>query len=649
MILTNCNCPIKIECECGTLSFDYYNAAAVSVLEVGELVSSESGCILDGYVIDWYVDDVLTLTTGVGDDPDIQAIHPFIGDAAIPVIGGSYVPVIRYLVIDGDRVFTSPKPCQKWCDVDLDLPVSIEVARLNCGSSNITGSYQYQIKYISTDPDSLPSRIVAVDLPDDLSTLYFAINFYGYDISDKVELYFNGVTLLTAWIIGSDSSNQFDSLPFGRKNTSYHRFVVELPEYDIGDFLTIVITPAVIAGIPQTNWLMQYKCLDNSKSFDCGFLEYTDIREYDIDNWTFTLDEINCRREFRINMINAIPNWRDAASSTYWFSLYGGMNNTSFQSNVGYSYSNAIGGADLRHTKTVVNQTYYISGYSTRYETYGSINLEKDSSGDYVWTFADSRDWQDAKDNYDYSKTTSWWTNRETSDTSDPKYYRWWYWYWRSRPANCGDTEFSLKYLYFHHLSTITFDSGGGVYTLTIEPYQVTNEYSDELCNSLVSTINNLITLADATINADGFDEDTLCNEHMMFGYGIGYTGVTPNIVTGNFAGYASLSYGETAPCLPLNDMCTTYAGGAIAWYYFAWAFRVEITLEKDPVTGDFPRDSGGEYEDDPLDNFEAYWALDANYCLLTSIVGCTKILTVEEGIVTFSLSYEDLVTLLYS
>ena len=75
MILTNCLCPVEVECNCGTLSFDYYNSEATSVLEVGELVASGE-CELDGYVIDWYVDSELVLTTGVGDDPDIQAYHP---------------------------------------------------------------------------------------------------------------------------------------------------------------------------------------------------------------------------------------------------------------------------------------------------------------------------------------------------------------------------------------------------------------------------------------------------------------------------------------------------------------------------------------------------------------------------------------------
>ena len=71
MILTNCLCPVEVECNCGTLSFDYYNSEATSVLEVGELVASGE-CELDGYVIDWYVDSTAytnpaSIGTKVGD------------------------------------------------------------------------------------------------------------------------------------------------------------------------------------------------------------------------------------------------------------------------------------------------------------------------------------------------------------------------------------------------------------------------------------------------------------------------------------------------------------------------------------------------------------------------------------------------------
>jgi hypothetical protein len=638
MILTNCNCAEKIDCGCGTFSFDYYNDQAISVLEVGNLVSDE-GCELEGYIIDWYLNGELALTTGVGSDPDIQAFHPFTGDAAIPVVGGTYVPVLRYFILDGEKIFTTPKYCQKWCEVEINLPASILVERLSCGSINVGGTYQYLINYISTDPDSLPSRRVAVDLPEDLSTKYFAIQFTGYDISDKVELYLNGNTLLTAWIVGNDCISNFQSLPYARKTSIAHKFVVELPAYQVGDYLTIVVTPAVIAHIPETNWRLYYKCLDNTKGFDCSFLVNPDLRAYDIQNWSFEMNPATCQREFRINLLRPFVNYRNSASEDYWFYLYGGITEGTYNGSVGYSTTNAVGGTNLLHRKTGVYQNYYISNYSIRAETYGLVNLTK-SGNVFTFTFADSQDWQAVKDNYDYSLTTAWWTNREPSDVTDIKYYRWWFWRWKARPANCGDTTFPDRQLFFHHTSTVIFDNSGGVYTLTITAATVTNQFSTDICSTAVTTINSFINSANSMIATLDYSEDTLCFEYKPFGYGYGFTGETPDIRVSSYTGYSVNAYGDVVPC-QIDGICK--AGSNSVWRFYPWFFGVIIDLAKDPATGDFPRDSLGNYIDEPCENFSAYWTLDENGCLVTSPSGWTLILKVEDGVITYELPYENL------
>ena len=63
MILTNCNKVELINCGCVPF-FSYYVAQTYSMLEVGELISNT--CTFSEYVIDWYVNGVLKLTTGKG-------------------------------------------------------------------------------------------------------------------------------------------------------------------------------------------------------------------------------------------------------------------------------------------------------------------------------------------------------------------------------------------------------------------------------------------------------------------------------------------------------------------------------------------------------------------------------------------------------
>ncbi|OQB81378.1 MAG: hypothetical protein BWX87_00643 [Bacteroidetes bacterium ADurb.Bin123] len=631
MILTNCLCPIKVECDCGRLEFDYYNAEAVSVLEIGNLINLKVGelggeCELDGYVIDWYIDGEKALVTGVGDDPDIQAFHPFVGEAAIPVIGGTYTPVVRYIIWEGKKIFPTPKNCQYWCKLEIDLPL-IEVARLNCSSTNISGSYQYRLTYSSTDPQSLPGRMIAWDLPSDLSIKYFAIQFTGYDIADQIDVYFRNDQLLTSWIIGRDAGFEFNSMPYEDSTIFEKKFVIELPEYEEGDFLKIVISPAVIAKIPQTNWRVDFKCLNDSKGFDCDFIPDF-LREIDLSSWSFIFSEENCRREFRVNMVNPIPNWIHPASDHYWFYLYAGMGNAFHSQSIGYSFSNPVAGVNLAHKKSMSDIIYASYGFNLRYASVGNVNLTK-SGGVYTWTFDEADDYNDVLGNYNAILASTAWSGREMSDSSNPNYYTYLYWEWRARPANCGDTEFTQFSLYFHHLSTIVFNDTDDKYTLTITPYAITNDYGDESCNDLVTYIDGLVRDLNFTIYRSDLNQDSLCFEHKMFCYCRRLTGVVNNIAQNNSAGFSVVARGYTAPCLPLNGTCVL---STALWYKYIWYLGVDITLTKDPETGDFPRDSEGEYEREPCENFILYSWIGEDGCQV-SRANRIKLLEIEDGV----------------
>jgi hypothetical protein len=107
MRINNCNCGRKIDCNCGTLSFDSYQTGLASILNVGNLVSS-NGCALDEYLIDWYRDGVIEITTGIGSSTEIDAVHPLTGNSAVPMPPGlvhSNYPLYRS---QWNRIKTNP-------------------------------------------------------------------------------------------------------------------------------------------------------------------------------------------------------------------------------------------------------------------------------------------------------------------------------------------------------------------------------------------------------------------------------------------------------------------------------------------------------------------------------------------------------------
>ncbi len=639
MILTNCNCGEKVECGCGTLTFDSYNAAATSVLEVGNLVA-DGECTLDEYVIDWYRDGVHALVTGKGLDPDIEAFHPMTGSAAVPVIGGTYVPVLRYFVIGGVQLFPEPKPCRNWCDVVVDLP-TIVVARLNCGVGNISATYQYRLTYSSTDPSSLPSRTIAWDLPSNLGTKYFAVAFYAYNIVDRVEVFLNAESnLLAAWDTGFDTSTNFTLVPPRfRPSTSGSplKFVVELPEYSDGDFLIIKITPSILTPlVTQTDWILDLKCLDNYVSCD---LLSASRRTVDLTNYQWVNNTESCRYELQFPVDPEFPYFTVTSSPYYFHSIYGNLNVGTFNNGLMYRSGHLLHTIAMRfdYQKIAVQQLYTVTNYATRYASVANINLVK-SSNVFTWTFSSKDDYDDVYNRYTAAQSSNWWTGFE-DDPSSARYYRVWDFRWKERPENCGDNALSPeRRLVFHRKSTVTFDDTGGVYTLTITSYTITNEYSSEACNTLVTSINNTILAINSTINAANYDENSLCFEYRMFGYGLGWTGWTYTFLTSKEGGWYVGIRGDNNPCYKVwdNDGIIGWSGVS-AIYFFLFYYLVDIDVTIDPDTGDFPRDEFGEYIDDPFENFSVYDNINPTTQIRNSPINRNNlILRVENGAITY-------------
>lgn len=487
--MKDCNCGKKINCGC-TLAFSSFVSNPVSVLDVGTL--DGGSCSFDEYVIDWFRDGDLYMTSGVGDDPDIEAYHPFTGTAAIPVINGTFVPVVRYVILSGEttKIFPAKKPCQDYCDFTNNLP-SIEVSGLDCTSVNQTGDYQYKVEYNSLQDYSFASRTVRWMLSGNMR--YFAVRFEAFTVADKLEIFLNDNTEpLTAYISGSQNNiNDTTQFPYRLQGTP--AFVLDLQGWQNGDYLTFRITPSVLEQNTNTNWILRLKCLEESVAdFEANCALFTPQMQAEIDISTIYMvnEPSACRYAIyatmgapAINMGSSHPLykyclWNDTASgiTTNVF--------TTGEIGMAFSYS------------TFGNWQTQFSGSSTCVALEGIITLSKVSNL-FTFVFTDVDDYNRYKARYDSMMASSW-ANDWVDDPTSYYYYRYAYIYWR-KAVSCGDTQ-TATYIHFHITSIFTFDDQN--MTMQIEILNPANQCEGaETCVTTCTSISSRVSMVAGTLN----------------------------------------------------------------------------------------------------------------------------------------------------
>lgn len=627
MILTNCNCGEKIACGCGTLSFDSYNASATSVLEVGNLVAT--GCTLDEYVIDWYRDGVHALVSGVGYDPDIDAFHPMTGTNAVPVIGGTWVPVIRYIVVGGVQIFTEPRPCKNWCEMTISLPASITVERLDCGKTNITGSFQYQIAYRSTDPISLPSRTIAWDLPSDQSIRYFAINFYGYDVTDKIEVFLNDEsTLLVAWTVGKNNPTNYNATPPHHapySSSAGFQFTIDLPEYGAGDFLLIKITPSFFEPtVTATDWTLQMKCL--STFTGCSAISLAEREFADITDYSWYNNVALCQYELR---------WPLTATPLGNLGTYAGLSVGTFNSGV-YNESYGFRGLRLSYAKAATFKLSNVIG--SKIETAGLVNLTK-SGNVLTYTFSEMADYNAVLGIYNTHVASAAYADF-VDDPTDNRYYAYFSWNWKSRPVGCGDDATSpFRTLRFHRKSTVVFSGN----TCTITLFNVTLGLSLVDCDNLTTYCKNAVDYCSNTYWLADFNENSYCfesNQLQSYQYPIRSSTI---YLKSDYEGGASVGIkGNNNPCFAgwLDPLVIGNMSTPASWYYFKFYLSFHTEAEVDPATADYYRDEFGEYIINPFENFTVWNGINPSTQMYMNstdpLYRSEKLLEVSGGVVIY-------------
>jgi hypothetical protein len=584
-MISNCNCAEKIECGC-ELEFDYYETGTTSVLTVGSLVdvSSASSCDIEGYVIDWYLDDVdseVQFTTGIGNDPDIVYNQPFIGIESIPVVGGTWIPVIRYIVIDGVKVFTTPHSCQKWCDMTINLP-EIEVNNFTCSSS--TGPYgvyyTHQLQYnCLVNNIEKAGQVVRFDLDNDGTVTDFAWKFTGYTVGDRIEIIYcdidnNEIEILEDWVIGTEVVSDLTSVP-KKLGMSDLRRVIHLPSYTLGDYLKIRITPSYISGNPLTNWVLLMKCFHNN--FTCLSTLNFNMQSVDIDTIEISEDSANCYYEVHFHTLETPqnPNSYDVGKYMSWYQIWTGQgSDTSFYDGqvTFYIYQERIVGnfAQTANFGSCVNQNDHV--------TIAKVGTQL------KFTFEDGADYTDWKTSYNTLLANSHWTDY-SSDGTDILHYK----FFRIDyliAEGCGD-PFSVYDLLISYDSVFTWDDIN--YILTIDLAEDVNEYVDEDCSNTYEQISTWVGYVHNTYVLANFSRTTKIRyTNPLLGVYLYENALSAQSAFTYYESFVFYAYSYdpvNGPCPLFEQSFVQYSGTASAVYMFITAqMRIVFTSESDPV-----------------------------------------------------------------
>lgn len=582
-MISNCNCGEKVECGCKPY-FDSYETETVSVLSVGNMVSDF--CEFDDYVIDWYKDGNWYMASAHADNADnnISAYHPFTGSAAIPVVSGTYVPVVRYAKISGEKIFLEPKPCQKWCDELTGLPV-IVVNSLNCSTNIGSPAYGYTAKfsYNTTQDYSLASRTIRFDLDGDAWA--FAVYFLAQQVADRCRItHSRTLQVLFDWIVGlTGTLIEYVQLPH-EVPWIEQKAVFQLPEYQDGDYLLIDIFPSAKGANFNTIWQLNLACLKN-QSFTKPVLSDL-MRVYDIDTLSFTWDSVNCRFVLDLTFDYAFP-----SIEYYYYRHYTGL--TSMTYNQIFTNGLHNGMYHTYNSRVLTYQIFYhVTDFSTKVSITNSITTSK--SGNVITIVcSDQSDYNSLKNGYTAVMATAFYSGW-LNDPTNIKYYRFFSSAWIWTDTSCGDNETQMS-LAIHITSVFNWDDANKTVTITLA--NITNQLTQiDSCDQAYNIINIYCNSMQSTYNYTDFsNKTTKCRYKSVFGCGYAPNGSTFGQLYSNTCGYVLMTRGiDVVPEALGGTWCLN--DSIYSWFYFHFSTRITAL-----------RNDDGSWAQNPLDNFEVY------------------------------------------
>lgn len=536
-ICSNCN-----------LGFSNYSATTISKLYCGNLTGSCQ--TITDYKINWYGPNnttTLAFTSGKGNVFNYEYTHPFSTLlTSIPVASGVYTPIIENIILSGLSFSNTGGTGNILFSGDC-LPTT-NISPLTCDVKTNTNTNLFLSAYtnylsFNSQSQGTPQPITST-YQISASTKYIVWSFKGYNISDRITIYFSGTSYpiiigLDDFIIGSDLSNNnfnISSYPKSADTSEYFTKYTCLTGLTVNnnDNIIINITPAS----SNTNWELYMSCLDDYNCNDC-----LNTQNYKILSSTITGKTQPCNIlsvEFKISGCSYLESTSDYIS--YYLPSYNGVignpyyyvtsNNSMINKQSGNLYFNntfcsqTTAGSLLTTCQTDTT----ISKYDKTFLIDGTGVFGFTGSSSFISTYYNS-----IRNSFlGLTPYNSNWSG--SSSSSDLSYYRY---YWLkipklTSPLTCGDGNESFN-LFLHHTSPyITGTTGTGDYFLKITANTISKNITftscETNCNSNLDSIVNIINVW-STGNTTSYGVIRDFNNGMYYTNPVNFCGY---IITGN-------------------------------------------------------------------------------------------------------------------
>lgn len=346
-------------CACET-HFDTGTVNPSTVyLEIDSLVST--GCTLDSYVIDWYLDSIANpkeFTTGEGSDPAIVYEHPF----KVPVLDGTWIPVIRYIEVGGIKFKPRAGEPLDYCKLD-----SIIIDQLECGDSigsayaNYDGTISYEANVNLPEEAEMEWNLYLI-----ATSNYIPVFFQPEVVADKLTISYvspvNSIDDVLIQYVGGQDCEYTDHLgnprilgyydffeyPIGNvqglpagtigrggssPTHSRSRFVLDISSYTyaVGDYIKFEVEPSIFTPSQKdTNWRIDFICL---ATFGSTHID-NDMNDLDLSTVRMEYDETYCRYKLMIDTVGGSVDTTTDFWKYYEFGTWmaGGCSNPAYAS-----------------------------------------------------------------------------------------------------------------------------------------------------------------------------------------------------------------------------------------------------------------------------------------------------------------------------
>lgn len=512
-ICTNCN-----------LGLSDYSSTTSSVITAGYLTGSCTTYISD-YKINWYGPDNTTtfsFSSGSGIySSESTYPHPLTNNQSVPVIAGTYKPIIETVIING--ITYSNTGDTGSIIADLTCLPTINVLPLTCDfKTNPSTEYPFSAytHYLEFDAEATEVNPVTSTFKISADTKFLAWKFKAKELTDRLTISLSGSSYGTTIIgledivVGSSGNiNSFfpTTIPKSSTTINYFTKITTLTGLTINnnDNIIIKITPST----PGTKWYFYISCLDN---FDCVNCltnnSYPKIIGNTINSFTGACDHTIIRYN-----VSGCSN--DEVINTDFYTYLDGETKTQ------YLVGNANISSDF-YKSTITCQTAFCS-YTTAPKCTGDTE-----STSYDKTFL-----PDGKGVFGFTGSSTFistyyngWVNTKSScwsgATSPTELY-----YYRyisvvipaqGAPINCisDSTTTKLIELYFHPTSTVLTGTTGSKYYMKITGNTMTNGLIiNASCGNCNTTATNYVN----SVNNTSTGTTTAYGTNRIFDTGIYY------------------------------------------------------------------------------------------------------------------------------